>query len=68
MATSNVHTLANGRDGRQTPPSPQCVRCAGSGTEPVATMQRHTVSADSWYRCQDCGHVFTTSRPDDPLR
>jgi uncharacterized Zn finger protein len=65
---TNAPALANdGRGGRQIPSSPPCAHCASTGTEPVTTMQRHTVEADSWYRCQDCGHVFTLSRPDNPL-
>jgi len=47
------------------PSSPSCARCAGSATEPVVTMQRHTVDADQWYHCEECGHVFTTPRDND---
>jgi len=65
MAIPNGQALAGNRPG-QLRSSPSCARCASSATEPVATMQRHTVSADSWYRCQECEHVFTTGRPDDP--
>jgi hypothetical protein len=66
MGPINTPALTTGQGGRQLPSSPSCALCASSATEPVATMQRHTVNADPWYRCQECEHVFTAGRPDDP--
>jgi hypothetical protein len=40
------------------PSTPPCSKCASPDTEPVVTMQRHTVDADPWYRCEECGHTF----------
>jgi len=40
---------------------PPCTQCGHAGTEPVVTMQRGTVDADRWYRCEECGHVFAES-------
>jgi len=28
-------------------------------------MQRHTVDAEQWYRCDDCGKAFTSPRIDE---
>jgi uncharacterized Zn finger protein len=44
------------------PSTPPCAHCGSMETEPMATMQRHTVDADPWYRCEECGHVFSTPR------
>jgi uncharacterized OB-fold protein len=44
-----------------TPAPPPCTHCASGDTEPVVTMQRGTVDADRWYRCEECGHVFAES-------
>jgi len=60
---TNTPALANStRDGSSL--SPLCTRCASSETEAVVTMRRHTVDADPWYRCEECGHVFTTPRDE----
>jgi hypothetical protein len=65
---TNAPGASDGNDGSDgnmvSASSPLCTRCAGSDTEPVATMRRHTVDADNWYRCDGCGHVFTTPRDD----
>ena len=46
------------------PPPPSCKRCASAETQAIVTMRRYTVDADPWFHCQECGHVFTTSRDD----
>jgi hypothetical protein len=56
----STNTSENTSDVRgDSPASPTCTRCASSLTEPVVTMRRYTVDADPWYRCEECGHVFT---------
>jgi hypothetical protein len=44
---------------------PPCARCGNPKTEPLATMRLHTSDSDSWYRCDECEHVFTSSRFGD---
>ena len=45
------------------PSSPPCTQC-GSDTDPVVTMRRHTVDADPWFRCVECGYVFTPANDE----
>jgi transposase-like protein len=44
-----------------TPSAPACQHCSSSETETVSTMAHHTVDADQWFHCHDCGRYFTTS-------
>ena len=62
METNTPVRASDAREG--SPSSPPCIRCASSETEPVVTMRRHTVDADPWYHCEECGHVFTTPRDE----
>jgi hypothetical protein len=62
METNTPVRASDAREG--SPSSPPCTRCASSETEPVVTMRRHTVDADPWYHCEECGHVFTTPRDE----
>ena len=60
-----TNTLVLGSDAREgSPSSPPCAQCASAETEPVITMQRHTVDADPWYHCEECGHVFPMPRDE----
>jgi uncharacterized Zn finger protein len=59
MSTNAPVIIAERRAGA--PASPPCTHCASDETEPVVTMQRGTVDADRWYRCEECGHVFAES-------
>ena len=63
MATNTSAITSDAREG--SPLSPPCTQCAGSETEPIVTMQRHTVDADPWYQCEECGHIFAAPREHD---
>jgi hypothetical protein len=63
MGTNTLTPAGSSRDRSPLPP-PLCTQCASSATEPVVTMRRHTVDADPWYQCEECGHVFTPPRYD----
>jgi len=62
MGTNAPLLASDARDG--SPSSPPCTQCASSQTEPVVTMQRHTVDADPWYHCEECGHTFAAHDSD----
>jgi DNA-directed RNA polymerase subunit M/transcription elongation factor TFIIS len=59
MSTDAPVTTSEARE--STTASPPCTHCASGETEPLVTMQRGTVDADRWYRCEECGHVFAES-------
>jgi hypothetical protein len=47
------------------PAAPACSRCGSPRTEPVVTMRLCTSDADSWFRCEECEHVFSTAHRGD---
>ena len=51
---------------RRVASSPRCAQCGSGATEPVTTMRLHTCDAEEWFRCDECGQVFSTSRFGEP--
>jgi hypothetical protein len=45
---------------------PSCAQCGSPNTEPVTTRRLCTCDAGEWFRCEECEHIFTPSRLDDP--
>lgn len=44
--------------------APVCSACGNPKTEPVPTMRLCTSAADTWFRCEECQHVFSTPHLD----
>jgi hypothetical protein len=47
------------------PAAPACARCGSPRTERVVTMRLCTSDADSWFRCEECEHVFSAAHRAD---
>jgi hypothetical protein len=59
MTAPALRTAATPQQPQKLAVLPSCTECGNPHTEPLQTMRLHTSAADTWFRCDECQHVFS---------